>query len=77
MCVECLYRALCLFIECLTTTFLRAHSWLNWVAELHVENRLFVSSGEYIIYIYIYRRCLLNINYERDNDLHILHVVGG
>ena len=21
------------FIECLTTTFLRAHSWLNWVDE--------------------------------------------
>ena len=23
----------CDFIECLTTTFLRAHSWLNWVDE--------------------------------------------
>ena len=21
------------FIECFTTTFLRAHSWLNWVNE--------------------------------------------
>ena len=25
------------FIECFTTIFLRAHSWLNWVVELHVE----------------------------------------
>ena len=23
----------CDFIECFTTTFLRAHSWLNWVDE--------------------------------------------
>ena len=23
------------FIECLTTTFLRAHSWLNWVDPVH------------------------------------------
>ena len=22
-----------IFIECFTTTFLRAHSWLNWVDE--------------------------------------------
>ena len=22
------------FIECFTTTFLRAHSWLNWVVQL-------------------------------------------
>ena len=25
------------FIECFTTTFLRAHSWLNWVDRFHVE----------------------------------------
>ena len=24
---------LLIFIECFTTTFLRAHSWLNWVDE--------------------------------------------
>ena len=25
------------FIECFTTTFLRAHSWLNWVEIMNVD----------------------------------------
>ena len=28
------------FIECLTTTFLRTHSWLNWVDEDDDEDEL-------------------------------------
>ena len=28
-----MFRVLFDFIECFTTTFLRAHSWLNWVDE--------------------------------------------
>ena len=28
------------FIECLTTTFLRAHSWLNWVDENDDEDEV-------------------------------------
>ena len=28
------------FIECFTTTFLRAHSWLNWVDEDHDEDEV-------------------------------------
>ena len=28
------------FIECFTTTFLRAHSWLNWVDEDDDENEV-------------------------------------
>ena len=27
------YFTTCTFIECFMTTFLRAHSWLNWVDE--------------------------------------------
>ena len=26
------------FIECFTTTFMRAHSWLNWVEEKREDN---------------------------------------
>ena len=39
MCYICVYNAIYGqiwfndFIECFTTTFLRAHSWLNWVDE--------------------------------------------
>ena len=29
--VNTIIHVLIYFIECLTTTFLRAHSWLNWV----------------------------------------------
>ena len=30
ICIYCMFFD---FIECFTTTFLRAHSWLNWVDE--------------------------------------------
>ena len=33
MWAELLYTYIFDFIECFTTTFLRAHSWLNWVEE--------------------------------------------
>ena len=37
------------FIECFTTTFLRAHSWLNWVEEGHLARSRFNFFGELLL----------------------------
>ena len=40
------------FIECFTTTFLRAHSWLNWVDEDDDEGEVgWKEKPEYTRYI--------------------------
>ena len=63
------------FIECFTTTFLRAHSWLNWVESkmsnfmlVWCTNKLSITNNTItnntIVGIYIYKLILLVITYQ-------------
>ena len=46
VCSYLLYIYIFDFIECFTTTFLRAHSWLNWVDEDDDEDEVEVGLKE-------------------------------
>ena len=47
------------FIECFTTTFLRAHSWLHWVVLIHTN---FVYTISRSTYMYTYSINMINWN---------------
>ena len=56
--VKCTYVHCFDFIECFTTTFLRAHSWLNWVERMFIAKTVALNKCPIILTKYV--ACLVS-----------------